>query len=170
MADKKKIAVELIEAATKDELLDIAGRLGIEDKVHLKMLKAEIQEVVLTEFLAQQEQTEDADPADTAVESTDEIVARLRNHRKAAPEPAPEPETEPEPETPARLSYHIVKGGKETTLGFIELRAIRRQLGIKTRELVELEAVARRDGQASVLKVRRVKGRTAKIAFVVRTR
>lgn len=175
MAGKKKITVELIEESTKDDLLDIAGRLGIEDKVNYKMLKSEIHEVVLTEFLAQQEpkaqeETSEDGEGDAAPPATAaERYRELQRQRRSGEAPAPAPEPEPEPEKPRKLSYHILKGGKETEVrGSVALRAIRRQLAIKPRELATLQDLAVRDGETSALKIRKSKGRIVKIVFIVR--
>lgn len=172
---KKKITVELIEAATKDELLDIAGRLGVEEKVHLKMLKAEIHEVVLTEFLAQQEGTEDAAPADSGADldmSADAVVARVHASRKAATQEEPEaaPEPEPEPVKPPKFTYHILRKGKEGRVSLNELRRVRHRLGIKPSTLKQLQNVAVRDGEASKLISKFQKGRIVKLSFIVRAR
>jgi hypothetical protein len=183
MAGKKKITVELIEESTKPELVALAKRLGVEDQLTSKMLKPEVYEIVLTEFLSQQDEepeettedgTEDAAPADTAADipGADGVMARLRAARKAkkaaAMEPAPEPEPEPEPEPKPKFSYHLVSGGQESVVGRWDLRGIRHRLGIKPDELEILQAQAAEAGEASVLKVRSVKSKVNKITFIVR--
>jgi hypothetical protein len=178
MAGKKKITQELIEEATVQELKDMAKRLGVDDQIDSKMLKDEIYNLVLTEFLSQQESEEtetpeedgkeDAAPQVTAAEAYRKLQAQRRGEVAEEEEPEPEEEEEKE-EKPKVLTYHILKGKNETQIqGQRSLRRMKRQLGIKRHEMEVLERNARSDGQASLLKIRRIKGRSAKIFFIVR--
>jgi len=54
MAGKRKITMELIDSSLKDDLIDIGGRLGIEDEIHYKDTKPEIYEKVVKAFKKQQ--------------------------------------------------------------------------------------------------------------------
>ena len=147
MAGKKKITQEYIDEATKDELIDIAGRLGIEDKVHYKMLKAELYNLVLTEFLEQEEAKRAPTPEST---------------KKAASEaPAETPEK-------SAFTYAIVKDRVETHIPAGNLKRLLRQLAIKAFNLRLLKQRAMRDGEASVRKLRRTRARNVWITFIVR--
>jgi hypothetical protein len=178
---KKKITVEYIDEATKDELLDIAGRLKIEDRVHYKMLKAEVHDIVLTEFLVQQEPPTPEETTAPPIE--EEPVKKPLLDRPIPVRTGPDPFSN-EPEEPKEesvvdlqpadvvrelvLSYAIERKRKETPVPDWNLRAVCRQLGIKKDELRVLEQMAVHKGQAEKLVSKFVKGRLLKVLFIVR--
>ena len=180
MAGKKKITVELIEESTKPELLDIAKRLGFEDQVTSKMLKPEVYDLVLSEFLDQQEAkgedgTEAAAPAASDAEldmSADAIRARKQAARSAAKDPEPEEEPEDDGEAPAappeEFTYHTQKGISERQLRPYEVERVQRQLGISPARMLSLEATARDAGEASFMRSRYGKRGLIRIKFIVR--
>jgi len=114
----KEITKERIDAATKDELLDLAAELGIEDKVHYKDKKAVTKRKVTMAFNKLQKEAEKAIapepeptpalavPADTDAD-WDPLPGEIDSRRTLDPAP----EVVPGTVKPVEPTYKYTQGG-----------------------------------------------------------